>query len=752
LIVNRQKAYVRFVAHRRMMRRNRGGRSLVPLALGLLTAPLLVAVCLGGGTYFAASSFVRGLDDYPSAAEAVAANGGGARIYDRHGTLLFQFLDEGYGQQTRVPLEDTSFWIRAATIATEDESFYQNPGISISGIGRAALDNLQPGDEFLQGRGGSSITQQLVKQIYFTPEEREQRSVERKLTEAVLAIRMTDEYEKDQILEWYLNEIPYGNNAIGIEAASLGYFGVHARDLTLAQSAFLAGLPQSPSMFDPFTSMDAAKARQAEVLGLMERHGAIDATMHSWALLEEIVLNPAPVPFLAPHFVLYAADYLRATLGEEALYHGGLSVLTTLDLALNDAANATLEQHLQSYEASAKGHNGSVVVIQPATGQVLAMVGSRNYFRGDIHGEVNNAVALNSPGSTLKPFTYATALMQGWSPEWPIVDTAITYEEPDGSKFSPRNPDGRTRGVIPMKQALGNSFNIPAFKTILWVGVDNVRRTAQRMGITTLGPQLGPALTLGGADITLLDLTYAYSTFANNGIIAGVSSPYASNEGNRTIDPNPILLVKNKRGEILMNNTVPASEKAIEPEYAYMITDILSTDENRQITYGRGSNLNIPGRRVAVKTGTSEPYADNKKLIGDTWTVGYTPDIAVGVWVGNSDNSPMVNISSTTIAGRTWHDVMVRANEGLPRRDWTKPAGIVRATVCVPSGVVKQRNDRCPSVTGDFVIYALGEQTDRWWGGVELPRPRTAEDLTRAPRELTDWKSKLATEYFRRVR
>jgi membrane peptidoglycan carboxypeptidase len=716
----------------------------------LLFVPIALAVCVGSCAVVGAARYVSDVSsEYVSAEAAVAARGGGARIYDRNGTLLFQFLDERYGQQERVSLEQMSFWVQAATISAEDESFYSNPGISVRGISRAAFENFGFGDGFMNGSGGSSITQQLVKQIYFSPEEREERSIERKIKEVVLAIRMTDEYEKEQILEWYLNEIPYGNLAVGIEAASMAYFGIPAKELTLAQSAFLAGLPQSPSLYDPFTRYEQAKARQSDILNLMVRHGAIDETTRDWAMLEEIVLNPKPRPFLAPHFVLYTADYIKAVLGEEALYHGGLSILTTLDLPLNDAANRYLEGHLQTYEASSQGHNGSVVVLHPPTGQILAMVGSRDYFRQDVNGEVNNAIALNSPGSTLKPFTYATAFMQGWGPEWPIIDSAIKYKEPDEKEFSPRNPDGRTRGVMPVKQALGNSFNIPAFKTILWAGVENVRATAQRMGITTLGTGLGPAMTLGGADVKLLDLTYAYSTFANNGIIAGAASPYAPADGNRTIDPNPVLLVKNRSGEILLDNSIPRSDKAIEPEYAYLISDILSTDENRQTTYGRGSNLNIPGRKVAVKTGTSEPYDDKKKLIGDTWTVGYTPDIAVGVWVGNSDNSPMVNISSTTIAGSTWHDVMVRATDGMPARDFVKPPGIVEATVCVPSGVVAKPNDRCRSVKGQFVLTALAQQTDDWWGGIHLDRPREAKDLTSVPSGLDEWKRYLATEYFR---
>lgn len=744
-----------YLLRRRLRRRRRQRRAGIPAGLLLLFVPLVITLSIIGCSALAGLTYVERIStDYVSAEDAIAARGGGARIHDRHGTLLFQFLDEGYGQQERIPLSEMGFWIQAATIATEDESFYSNPGISIQGIARAVRENVQPGEEFFEGSGGSSITQQLVKQIYFTPEEREQRSLERKAKEVVYAIRMTQEYDKEQILEWYLNEIPYGNLATGIESASLTYFGIHTKDLSLAQAAFLAGLPQSPARWDPFTDFDAAKRRQGEVLALMERHGAIDSETRTWAQLETITLHPRPRPFLAPHFVLYVADYLKATIGEEALYHGGLEVLTTLDLPLNNMANAYLEESLLQHEQSSNGHNGSVVVIQPETGQILAMVGSRDYFRQDVNGEVNNAIALNSPGSTLKPFTYATAFKQGWGPEWPIIDSTITYKEEDGKEFQPRNPDGRNRGTITVKQALGNSFNIPAFKTILWVGVDNVRATAKAMGITTLDREgLGPAMTLGGVDVKLLDMTYAYATFANNGVMAGVPSTQALPDGNRRLEPISVLLVKNRGGDVLMDNMTPEFEPAIDPEYAYMITDILSKDENRQITYGRGSNLNIAGHRVAVKTGTSEPYDQEdpkkKKLIGDTWTIGYTPDIAVGVWVGNSDNTPMVNIFSTTIAGVTWHNVMTKALEGRPARDWVKPAGIVETSVCVPSGIIVQKDTRCRSVKGAFSLAALAQQTADWWGGELLGRERTTKDLTSVPEELLEWRAYLAKEYLR---
>ncbi|MEX0749197.1 MAG: transglycosylase domain-containing protein [Dehalococcoidia bacterium] len=680
--------------------------------------------------------------------ELINARGGGARIYDRNGTLLYEFLDPEYGMQREVALQEISPWVLDATMAAEDASFYSNPGVNVRGLVRAATENLRPGEDFLQGTGGSSITQQLVKQIYFTKEEREERSIERKVKEAILALEITQQYDKDQILEWYLNEIPYGGVLVGIEAASQGYFGVAAKDLTLGQAAFLAGLPQSPGQYDPFTQFDAAIARQRQVIDLMVKHDFIDAETGRWAKLEVITLNPKPLPFLAPHFVQYVAEYIRATFGERALTHGGLDVTTTLDLDLNTRVNEALEKYLQTYEGSSNGHNGSVVIINPPTGEILAMVGSRDYFREDIDGTVNNAVALNSPGSTLKPFTYATAFMQGWGPEWPIVDTPIDYREADGKVFSPRNPDGRTRGVMPVKQALGNSFNIPAFKTILWAGVDNVVATAKSMGITSLDRDLGPALTLGGVDVKLLDMVYAYGVFANNGVQVGVPATGALPAGNRELDPVPVLKITNRAGETVIDNSEPVHKFVIDPEYAYMITDVLSADENRQITYGRGSNLNIPGHRVAAKTGTSEPY-ETSRLIGDTWTFGYTPDVAVGVWIGNSDNSPMVNILSTTIAGSTWHDAMLLALEGRPPRDWVRPDGIVDATVCVPSGIVAQPNSGCRTVTGRFARQALENRAANWWGG-QLVSGATQVSASAIPADIGGWKRYLADEYLRR--
>ncbi len=615
-----------------------------------------------------------------------------------------------------------------------------------------------PGHDLMEGTGGSSITQQLAKQLYFTQQQRGERTISRKAREMAIALELTRQYSKDQILEWYLNIIPYGSVYTGIEEASERYFSIPASDLSLAQAAFLAGLPQSPSRYDPITNFAAAKDRQIEVLDLMVKHGDLTQMEADCTKFADPQFNPSPMPFEAPHFVMYVADYIRATLGEDALLHRGLVVQTTLDLDLNNKAQQLLEQHLSENEAYTNAHNGSVIIIDPKTGQLLAMVGSRDYFRSDINGEVNNALALNSPGSALKPFTYVTAFMQGWSPDWPVIDSPITYVEDDGKTFSPTNPsNGQTYGVIPAKKALGNSLNVSAFKTILWVGVDNMVRTAKAMGITTLDQKVGPAVTLGGADVKLIDLTYAYSVFANGGTMAGAPTTQSLPEGNRRLDPICVLKATDSTGKVLIDNTVSQTQPVIKPEYAYMISTILSNDDDRSLTFGTGSVLNIPGWQAAVKSGTSEPFENvnpadaAKHYTDDTWSVGYTNDVTVGVWIGNSDNSRMQHMYSTTIAAPLWHDVMLAALEGKTPSNFVQPDGLVQATVCVPSGIPVTPGVKCPSVTGLFASDALAIEATNHWGGEELDGLVSADVcLTCIPSQIQGWKRYLAMEYLGR--
>ena len=745
-------------------RQYRRFRSHVPLKafspprfmLLFAVAPLLfLPVVLVLGTLFLHyyNGVAAGIE---SPQQVIATNGGGARILDRNGNLLYQFLDDKHGYQQWVKLEDTSPWLQKATIAIEDPDFYSNPGINLRGLARAAYENLMPGHDLMQGTGGSSITQQLAKQLYFSQEERGERTISRKAREMTIALELTRRYSKDQIFEWYLNEVPYGSVFTGVEEASERYFSIPAKDLNLAQAAFLAGLPQSPARYDPITNFPAAKARQVQVLDLMAKHGFLTQAEADLTKFADVQLQPSSMPFEAPHFVLYVADYLRQTLGEDALMHGGLVVQTTLDLDLNKRAQELLEKHLSENEEATDAHNGAVIVIEPSTGQILAMVGSRDYFRDDIAGQVNNALAVNSPGSTLKPFTYVTAFMQGWGPDWPVVDRPITYTEEDGKTFSPRNPgDGHTYGVIPARQALGNSLNVSAFKTILWVGVDNMVRTAKAMGITDLDTKVGPAVTLGGTDVKLLDLTYGYSVFANGGTMAGAPTVLSLPEGNRHLDPISVLQATDSTGRVLIDNTQPKTEPVIRPEYAYMITSILSNDDNRSATFGTGSVLNIPGWQAAAKSGTSEPFevdpieAQRTRPTSDTWSVGYTTDIAVGVWIGNSDNSRMKNMYSTTIAAPLWHDVMLEALKGKTPHDFVRPDGLVEATVCVPSGLPVKPGVRCPTVTGLFAADALAVQATEHWGGEKLDGLVSADVCsTCIPSQIQGWKRYLANEYL----
>jgi membrane peptidoglycan carboxypeptidase len=693
--------------------------------------------------------------------QVIAQNGGGARILDRNGKLLYQFLDDTRGYTEWASLDDMSPYIKEATIAVEDPDFYSNPGVSIRGLIRAAWENLRPGHDLMQGTGGSSITQQLAKQLYFTQEERSDRSISRKTREIAIAVDLTQHYSKDQILEWYLNIIPYGSVFVGIQEASQRYFSVPASDLTLAQAAFLAGLPQSPSRYDPNTQFTAAKERQIEVLTLMVEHGFLSQYEADCAVFTDLEFKPSTLPFEAPQFVQYVADYIRSTLGQDALLHKGLVVTTSLDLDLNYKAQALLEQHLSANEKNTNAHNGSVIVIDPKTGQLLAMVGSRNYYRDDIDGEVNNALAIRSPGSALKPFTYLTAFLEGWGPDWPIIDTPITYVEDDGKTFSPTNPsNGQTYGVIPAKLALGNSLNVSAFKTILWTGVDNMVRTAKAMGITTLDDQqVGPAVTLGGGDVKLLDLTYAYSVFADNGTMAGAPTTLDLPDGNRKLDPICVLTAVDASGNILIDNTVPQTQEVIKPAYAYMISDILSNDANRTLTFGSGSILNIPGWQAAVKSGTSEPFENVSSAdaamhyTDDTWSVGYTTDTAVGVWIGNSDGSRMQHMYSTTIAAPLWHDVMLAALAGKTPTKFVQPDGLMQATVCVPSGLPVKDGTKCPSVTGTFAADALFIQSVEHWGGEKLDGLVSASTCpTCIPAQIQGWKRYLANEYLGRYK
>ena len=605
------------------------------------------------------------------------------KIYDRNGRLLYEVLDPRAGRRTRVPLSELPTYFREAVVAVEDASFYSNPGVDVSGIMRAAVQNLRAGEIVA---GGSTITQQLARDVLLSQEERESRSYVRKLREAFLAVRLTQTYSKDQILDMYLNEVYFGQLAYGAEAAARTYFGKPARDLDLAESALLAGLIQAPALYNPFVNFDAARARQAIVLGLMVKSGSITLAESQVAQAEPIhlVASTPTATLRAPHFVSYVRNLLEERYGPEQVNHGGLKVITTLDIDLQERAQEIVRQRLdelarRTRDEGAPDYNvndAAVVVLDPSTGQILAMVGSADYFDNAIDGAVNVALANRQPGSAIKPITYATAFSRDWTPATVVSDVPTAFLTKENQPYEPENYDRIWHGPISLRQALATSSNMVAVKVLDHVGLPAMIQTAQALGISTFGDpdRFGLSLTLGGGEVKLLELTAAYAAFPNQG---------------RRVDPVPILSV----------NGVPWSqpsnpEPVLSPQVAYLITSILSDDSARIPAFGEDSVLDL-SRPAAAKTGTTTDFRDN-------WTIGYTPDLVAGVWVGNADNSPMYKISGVTGAGPIWHDVMEEALKNRPVRDFSRPDGLVDVQICDTSGLLATPD--CPRQRSEVFI------------------------------------------------
>ena len=669
-----------YSSRRRRLRRLNGGRwrSSRPLLWLVGAAVLLLAiVAIGGGVSFAVYyHYAEGLER-PDI-ELARTGSAGTRIFDRNGKLLYEFVDPLSGLKNPVPLSEVSPWLIYATISTEDASFYDNPGVNIRGLVRAALENLTPfGPGFLKGSGGSSITQQLVKNVYIPPEERAERSLGRKLKEVILAIELKRRYEDDQILEWYLNQVYYGNFAYGAEAAAWRYFGKPARDLNLAEAAMLAGIPQAPGMYSPAIpeNRPGAVGEQHRVLDRMVKHGYITEKQATEAKQEELAFAEGTFPIQAPHFVFYVKDVLtkmcekgQLELPEDTdcsqlVYRGGLRVTTSLDLPLQQRAEGIIEEEISAVEDRYGGHNAAAVVIEPATGEILAMVGSRNYFREDIDGQVNITTSERSPGSSIKVYTYLTAFLHGWTPATVVRDEPIDIKAESGQPI--QNWNFKFKGPVTVRTALAESINIPAVRTILAMGVKNVVDTAHKMGITSLSDpdRFGPALTLGGGEVSLLDHTYAYGVFANNGLMAGMPTVEDLPSGYRQLDPVAILTVQNTLGTVLYQYTGADSLQVVPAPYAYLITDILSKSAIQW------SGLTI-SRPAASKTGTSERFRD-------AVVMGYTPDRAVGVWMGNADNTPMAEGTFSFVgSGPIWKAIMEAAHEGVEVHDFVVPEGV----------------------------------------------------------------------------
>lgn len=661
---------------------------LLKLALGALGAMLLLGIAATTALVIVGwVVYQRNTEDLGDINAMLSQNFGPAKIFDRNGKLLYEFEDKQEGLYEKATINKISPWVIKGTIATEDASFESNHGINVRGLLRAGIENFFPGKGgFLQGSGGSSITQQLVKNTLIPEEDRYKRSVDRKVKEAALAVEITRRYSKDQILEWYLNQIYYGNRAYGIGAAAQRYFGVSADQLDLAQASLLVGIPQSPVAYDPLLNFEAAKARQAQVLDLMVRHGQATPAQAEAA-------RNAPLAFVerspsrdirAPHWVFYIQDLLIKRYGEAQMYRGGLRVVTTLDLDLQEKGTEIVDQWVTEFEKQNCGcHNGALTAIDNNTGEILAMVGSRDFWRKEIQGENNNATAIKQPGSAFKPAVYLAAMMKGWNPSTVIWDVPKKYPNPGGEPFVPVGPTSSYQGPVTVRQALGSSLNAPAVAAAAYAGVPAVIDVAHKLGISTLtDPEnYGVSIATGGSNITLLDMTYMYSTLANQGAMVG--EPAAQGSA-RKLDPVPLLKVTDGSGKVLYEFKEPRREQTVPPQYAYLITNVLSDDNARTLIYSPGLFSLKDGRPLAAKTGTQQGFEVSQ--IRSTWNFGYVPDLSVGVWVGNADGSLVRNISSASSSLRIWRDFMQYAVDYLKigPRPFAQPPGIVRAKATIP--------------------------------------------------------------------
>ncbi len=598
------------------------------------------------------------------------------KIYDRNEKLLYNvYTDEN---RTIVPLSEIPENFKKATIAIEDKDFYSHKGFDVYGIVRAAQNTLFKGN--LQG--GSTITQQLVKSVFLTPE----RTIDRKIKELYLAFRVEMAYSKDQILEMYLNQVPYGGTAWGVSAASEQYFGKVPKDLSLAESALLAGLPAAPSYYSPFASdPQRAKNRQLAVLNRMVDDGYISREEAENAGREKIKYRSSLIDIKAPHFVMFVREYLAQKYGETVAAQGGLKVITTLDLDLQEESQKIVRENIEKLTGLNVG-NGAAVVSKPKTGEILAMVGSKDFYATDEDGNVNVTISPRQPGSAIKPINYGLALERRLiTPATIIMDVPTTFS--GGPKpYKPVNYDGKFRGPVTVRAALANSYNIPAVKVLAINGVVEMIAKAREMGISTFVDEsrYGLSLTLGGGEVKMTELATAFGVF--------------SNEGER-IDLVPIMKITDSNGKVLEEFKPKSGKRVLSREASFLISSILSDNKARSAAFGGSSLLNIKGKTVAVKTGTTDDKRDN-------WAVGYTPTYLVAVWVGNNDNAPMNPRIASGITGATpiWNEIMSFLLKDKVNEAFKVPSGVSGREICGTTG--GQKAEGC----GGFEYFIAGTE------------------------------------------
>lgn len=631
--------------------------------------------------------------DLPIAADLSEDQIVSTKIYDRYENLIYEIYADK--RRTPIPLDTIPDYVVQATIAIEDKDFYKHPGFSIAGMARALYKNA-----FRQTlEGGSTLTQQLVKNNLLTPE----RTMRRKLREFALALAVEARYSKDEILEMYLNEIPYGGTAYGIEAASALYFGKAAKDLNLAEAALLAGLPAAPSRFSPFGSRpELAKGRQEAVLSRMVEDGYISAEEAQSAKEYELSFA-TPESLKAPHFVLWVKEQLAERYGEAVVEQGGLRVITTLDLELQSLAQDIVKEEVDKLSSQGVG-NGAALVARPETGEILAMVGSKDYFAEDEDGKVNIIFATRQPGSSIKPLNYALAIQdKKITASTSMADVPTCFIVVGQSPYCPKNYDGQFRGASQIRFALGNSYNIPAVRVLALNGVEEFIKFATDMGITTFNDpsRYGLSLTLGGGEVRPFDMAVAFSTLANQGVRKPLSA---------------FIKVTDWQGKVLFEkDEIVEGTRVLEPEAAFITSHILHDNNARAAAFGTGSFLVIPGHpEVSVKTGTTNDLRDN-------WTIGYSPLIVTLSWVGNNDNTPMRGaVSGVSGASPIWNKIMrealQRATNGNyspedATRGWPpQPAGVVGALVCANTGSLPTADTAdCPTRFEYFVEGTIPE-------------------------------------------
>jgi len=620
-----------------------------------------VALALAGGAYAYVSSTLPSAEELTVRANTFEST----KIFDRNGVLLYEVFDPTGGRRTVVPLESMPVQLRQALIATEDPTFYENPGFNLLSIVRAFWQNLREREIV---SGASTITQQLVKSVYLSPEV----TFERKAKEAILAAEITRRFSKDEILEIYLNRVYFGSMAYGIGSAAEVYFDKTANELTLGESALLVGILQGPALYDPYTNLAGAQMRQEVVLDLMVKRGYLTRDEARAAQAEALHFAERRIEMKAPHFVVYVREQLEAQYGTELVDRGGLRVYTSLDISLQEEAERIVQAkvaEVRELDAS----NAALLALDPHSGQILAMVGSADFYDDDIDGQVNVCLRLRQPGSSIKPVTYAAAFERGWTAATFIMDVRTEFPDGANSPYVPKNHDDKEHGPVLLRGALARSLNIPAVKTLQFVTLPGMLEMAHRLGIQSLNrPDYGLSLTLGGGDVTMLELAGAYCAFAN--------------EGHR-VKPVSILRVEDSRGRRIAETLPALGPQVLDPRHAYLLTSILSDKEARLPTYGPNNALEL-SRPAAAKTGTTDDYRD-------AWTIGYTPDLVTAVWVGNSSGEPMKHVYGGLAAAPIWHDFMEEALQDTAVHEFLMPDGMELAEICPVSG--KLRGEKCPA-------------------------------------------------------